>query len=94
MTRGAWAALGALLVTIGVVGMMSLSGISAWADEGSRRNSHGVLHEMMDAVHGQGTSNRVHRIEGAEQMMEQCSQMHDQMGGMMDGGGMSDMMGR
>ena len=94
LTRGARAVLGALLVTIGLVGMLSLSAISASAEEGSREESHGGMHEMMDAMHGPTASNRMHRVEGAEQMMDQCSRMHDQMGGMMDGGGMMDMMPR
>ena len=74
--------------------MLSLGAISASADEGRGGDSHAVMHEMMEAMHGPGASDRMHRVEGGEQMMEQCSQMHDQMGRMMDSGGMMDMMPR
>lgn len=76
--------------------MLMLGALSASADEGSPGHSHRLMHKMMDRAHGRGTSDRMHRVEGAEQMMEQCSQMHEQMEGMMSdgmmGGGMMDMM--
>lgn len=48
------------------------------------------MHEMMDAVHGRGTSQRMHRVEGAEEMMERGSKMMRVMEGM--GQGMMDEM--
>lgn len=41
------------------------------------------MHEMMDAVHGSGTSESMHKVDGGEQVMEECSQMHEQMQDMM-----------
>lgn len=65
--------------------------------------THQQMHAMMDAMHGAGTSERMHQAMGpeAEQMMEQCSsmmQMMQHMSGMMGmhGGqsGQNSMMGR
>lgn len=59
--------------------------------------THEQMHVMMDAMHGEGTSARIHEMMGeeGEQMMEQCVQMMammQNMMGMMGSGGM-DMMG-
>lgn len=67
--------------------------------------SHQTMHEMMDLMHGEGAAARMHEIEGAEEMMDQCASMMAMMGdmdmsgmgqmmrdgGMMDGRGMSRM---
>lgn len=52
---------------------------------------HATMHGMMDAMHGPGTSGRMHEAMGpqSEQMMEQCAAMMGMMGGM----GMEDMEG-
>jgi hypothetical protein len=56
------------------------------------------MHRMMDAVHGEGTSQRMHEAMGpdAEKMMDQCAAMMPGSGtGMMggqNGDAMRDMM--
>jgi hypothetical protein len=37
---------------------------------------------MTDAMHGPGTSQRMHAMEGAEEMMDRCSKAMDPMGDM------------
>lgn len=59
--------------------------------------THEDLHEMMDAVHGEGTSRRMHEAMGldAEEMMDQCAAMVamvEDMQNMMPGSG-PGMMG-
>lgn len=63
--------------------------------------THEQMHQMMDAMHGAGASQRMHETMGpdGEQLMEQCvammgmmGMMHD-MGGMMRSGAMPGMMG-
>ncbi len=53
---------------------------------------HEAMHAMMDAVHGAGTTERMHEAMGpeGEQLMAQCAAMMGMMG---DGGDMGDMMG-
>jgi hypothetical protein len=60
---------------------------------------HKRMHEMMDAMHGEGFSERMHQaMPGSEEMMEECvrhvEDMPDghMMGMMMGGGGMHKMM--
>ena len=55
--------------------------------------THDQMDAMMDAMHGAGTSDRMHQAMGpaGEQLMEQCAAMMG--GGMMDGGMMGMMMG-
>lgn len=92
MTRRAQGILGALLMLVGIAGVLVVGGLSASAAERSPEEDHATMHEMMDAMHGSGTSARMHRVEGAEEMMERCAEMMSMMdGGMMDGG-MMDMM--
>ncbi len=66
--------------------------------------THDRMHEMMDAMHGPGASDRMHQAMGqaGEQLMEQCAAMMGMMSGMggmrmqgmMDGGMMGGgMMG-
>jgi hypothetical protein len=71
------------------------------APEGSQMSeppvTHEQMHQMMDAMHGEGTSQRMHEAMGAEgdKMMDQCVAMMNmmmRMSGMM-GGGMPGMMG-
>ncbi len=66
--------------------------------------THEQMHQMMDAMHGEGFSERMHEaMPGSEELMEQCVGMMNMMGhmhGMMGGQradpmpGMGGMMGR
>ena len=64
--------------------------------------THEQMHRMMDAVHGEGTSQRMHEAMGedAERLMDQCVSMMEMMGQMQemmggeDANGMRDMMER
>ncbi len=65
--------------------------------------THDQMHGMMDAMHGAGTSQRLHEAMGpdGEQMMDQCAAMMSMMsmmahrpGMMMGSGGIPGMMGR
>ncbi len=74
----------------GIAGVLVVGGLSASADERSPED-HATMHEMMDEMHGPGTSARMHRVEGAEEMMGRSAEMMSMMdGGMM--GGMMDCM--
>ena len=59
--------------------------------------THEQMHQMMDAMHGAGTSDRMHEAMGedAEMVMDQCVGMMNMMGPMMGmmQGGMPGMMG-
>jgi hypothetical protein len=62
-------------------------------------NTHAQMHQMMDAMHGAGTSDRMHEAMGAdaERMIDQCVAMMSMMSGMMggqNGRSMQDMMDR
>jgi hypothetical protein len=56
------------------------------------------MHEMMDAMHGEGFSERMHQaMPGSEKMMEECARHMEEMPdghvmGMMIGGGGKDGM--
>ena len=59
--------------------------------------THEQMHTMMDAMHGAGTSQRMHEAMGAdaEKLMDQCVSMMgmmQSMQGMMGDGNMSGMM--
>lgn len=58
--------------------------------------THEQMHQMMDAMHGEGASDRVHQAMGedAERMMDQCVAMMNMMGAMqgMMGDAMPDTM--
>lgn len=62
--------------------------------------THEQMHRMMDAMHGEGASDRMHEMMGEEgdQMMDQCVAMMNMMGGMGRMGdnpeSMEDMMRR
>jgi hypothetical protein len=71
--------------------------LSADEDEptAAQSSTHERMHQMMDAMHGPGTSDRMHEAMGpeADQMMEQCAAMMDMMEQMMpEGPGMSPSM--
>lgn len=46
--------------------------------------THDQMHQMMDAMHGDGTSDRMHQVMGAEAdaMIDQCAMMMSMMSGM------------
>ena len=74
-------------------GMAAMPGGTPTAGE-----MHETMHRMMDAMHGAGTSDRMHEAMGpdGERLMEQCVAMMQMMGmmsGMMSGQGMEGMMG-
>jgi predicted lipid-binding transport protein (Tim44 family) len=78
-----------------VVGIGALSGRDytpalAFTTASQKQPSHGDMHRMMDAVHGEGTSQRMHEAmePNAEEMMDQCAatmpmmgEMHNMMAG-------------
>lgn len=48
--------------------------------------THQRMHEMMDSMMGEGSSDRMHQsMPGSEEMMEQCAKHMDNMGGGMEG---------
>lgn len=59
--------------------------------------AHEQMHQLMDMMHGEGTSQQMHEAMGpdGERIMDQCVTMMGMMQGMgntMGGSGMSDMM--
>lgn len=60
--------------------------------------THQQMHAMMDAMQGEGFSERMHQaMPGSEEMMNQCAAMMgmmQRMDGMMGQGGMPGMTGR
>ncbi len=101
------AALGAVFVAAGLSVLIATSppqataGVPGPAAREGARDWHAVMDRMMEVAHGSETVARIHRIEGVEEMMDQCAAMMESMGemsGMMRGpmGGrmMEDMMGR
>ena len=90
MTRSriAYAATGAIMATVGVAGFAgTVSGPAAAAS--TDETSHDTMRRMMEARHGEDAVERMHQVEGADEMMDQCGAMMEAMGGMdniMDGG--------
>lgn len=83
------AATGAALVALGLGGVVTFAPTS-FAAEGDTGSSHEVMHQMMDAMHGEGTAERMHAVDGGEQMMDDCAEMMgttSSMGSMMGRGG-------
>ncbi|MPZ15314.1 MAG: hypothetical protein GEU73_12965 [Chloroflexi bacterium] len=82
---------GAGLVIAALVAVPALSAFGQTPEGGQQSApTHEQMHQMMDAMHGEGTSARMHEMMG-EQMMDQCVQMMammQNMPGMM--GGQSD----
>lgn len=90
------ALLGVTLAAFGVVGLAATWGPAPAQAQSGQSGSHETMHEMMEAMHGEEALERMHEVEGADEMMDQCASMMDAMGGMsemMNGGGMSGMMG-
>ena len=84
---------GVALVAVGLSGLSWTWQPAPVFARSSNRDSHVTMHEMMDAMHGEGTAARMHKVEGAEEMMDTCASMMDMMGGMsgMRSNGMSGM---
>ena len=57
--------------------------------------THEQMHQMMDAMHGEGTNQRMHEAMGpdAEKMMDQCAAMMNMMDGMSGMSSLQGMMG-
>ncbi|MGH2770961.1 MAG: hypothetical protein ACRDJF_10645 [Actinomycetota bacterium] len=87
MRRRVQAVLGTALITGGLLGLASMGPLSATAQETASRdgNSHSLMHRMMDVMHGEGTAARMHRIQGAEEMIDACARMMKGMGDTMMG---------
>ena len=79
-TRPRWrqAAAGAALLGLGLIGLTVTTAGPATAQQDDQRR-HEAMHRMMDAMHGDGTADRMH-AEGGEQMMEDCASMGSMMG--------------
>lgn len=90
MGRRLQAGLGLALAGVGLTGLVTLGPRMAAAEEIGPGESHATMHRMMDSMHGPGTADRMHEVEGAEQMMNRCSKMMDSMDEMDErmGGGM------
>ncbi len=92
---------GAVLIAAGLSGLSWTWQATPVYAQRPERGSHQTMHEMMDAMHGRGTAERMHAVEGADEMMDACASMLDAMGGapgtgsMMRGGmsSMDSMMG-
>ena len=73
-------------------------GAPGGAGAAAQSQGHGQMHQMMNSVHGEGTSQKMHEAMGpqAEKMMDKCASgmdntgnmenMQGMMGGMMNGG--------
>ena len=71
----------------------------AFTTASQEQPSHEDMHRMMDAVHGEGASQRMHKAMGpdAEEMMDQCTAMMammQEMQNMMPGSGPGMMGGQ
>lgn len=93
---GAATGLALLVVTSGSA-LASGGAAPESAGSASQTQGHGQMHQMMNSVHGEGTSQRMHEAMGpqAEKMMDQCASgmgNMDNMQGMMGGGMMNGGM--
>ena len=87
---------GLAIATLGVAGLTASWSPAPVTAQEQGTDSHETMHSMMEAMHGPDAVAQMHQVEGAEQMMDQCAGMMDAMGGMsnmMNGRGMSNMMG-
>ena len=107
MNKHRMIALGGVLA--GVIGLAFTAGVllaqpapTPPAPMHGRTMTHEQMHQMMDAMHGEGTSQRMHEAMGAdaERLIDQCVAMMNMMGMMGDMHGdqnrqpMQDMMDR
>ncbi|MBW3619036.1 MAG: hypothetical protein KY461_02220 [Actinobacteria bacterium] len=79
---------GAALVGVGLTGLAATWSAPALARSTGAERGHEATHQMMDAMHGEGTADAMHQVEGAEEMMDECTSMMGGMGDMMGGVGM------
>lgn len=99
-TRGTLdkALIGAAVVTLAIGTLLAFTASASFAQAptpapAEAAFTHEQMHQMMDAMHGEGFSERMHEaMPGSEEMMEQCVAMMNMMQSMM-GPGTSGMMG-
>lgn len=91
---------GLLLVAFGLSGLTTVTSLGPAIAQGQggppgefddADDAHEAMHEMMEAMHGEGAVERMHDVEGSEEMMDHCASMMGGMGGM-DRDMMQDMM--
>lgn len=78
-------AAGSVLIGVGLALAFLLLPSAATAQPNGDTNApevHATMDRMMDAVHGEAISERMHQVEGAEQMMDAGSRMMGSMGQM------------
>jgi hypothetical protein len=86
MRRGRRLALGGALATIGVAGLIWTGFASQAAPPGSTWEAHEPTSRMTGTTHGARVGGSIQRTEGAERMIEVCTEMMRQgMHGMMGG---------
>lgn len=92
MRRTTQALVGAVLLVVGILGLVSNA---TWGASASARaqDYHGWMDRMMEAMPGPEGVARMHRIPGAEEMMDRCGAMMAMMDGM-SGGMMTGVMDR
>lgn len=83
MRRRLQATLGAALIAVGLLGLLTLRPATAVASGRAPGDRHAAMHRMMDRMHGPGTAASMHRIRGAERMMDDCARTMGSGGGMM-----------
>ena len=86
---------GLAIAALGVTGLTATwapPAATAQSAPGTHASMHASMHAMMSAMHGEEAVEQMHDVEGMERMMDQCSNMMNGMGGMMNGGGMENMM--
>ena len=87
------AIVGVAIAALGVTGLASIWSPTL-ASAQPDADTHATMHAMMEAMHGEDAVARIHQVEGAEEMMDQCAGMMDGMGGMSDMMNGRGMMGR
>lgn len=79
----------AALLSLALTGGVIIAQAAPLQPEDGAALTHDQMHEMMDAMHGAGFSERMHQaMPGADALIEQCVEMMTmigQMPGMMDG---------
>lgn len=96
LDRRRWSSggLGAVLLAAGLIAASWLAQVTAGAHPGEvmpppvaldaeAAQSAGFTHEMIDAMHGEETADRLHDMEGVNEMMAQCAANMESMGAMM-----------
>ncbi len=79
------AVIGGTLVGLALVGFTATPSRAQTPPQSTM--THEQMHQMMDTMHGQGTSERMHQAMGAdaERLMDQCVGMMNMMNGNMSG---------